>query len=200
MQTQLLRGSANGAVASRGCRGPSLAPPRGRRVVRARADPPNLEGNVTREYREDTGEVSVPTSKNADGSLYVDANAPVRVSPHTTSFLLLAFCPLPRPLSPFSRPPPPIALMGRTAGDGGHPSGTVSTRRPDRTTRAQLLDFLRPRPPLERARARPPPSRTCGGVCADTAPALAPPPQTNHTPPLPTNHRRARRARTSARR
>lgn len=135
MQKQLLRGSAN-AVASRGCR-PSLAPTP-RRVVRARADPPNLEGNVTREYREDTGEVSVPTSKNADGSLYVDVNAPVRVSPRAPpSFLLLVCC---APTSPTLSRAPPIALRAPAADLMSHPSGAVSIPRPDRTTRARLLD------------------------------------------------------------
>jgi hypothetical protein len=42
-------------------------------LLLARADP-KVEG--TREFREDTGEVSGPSKKNADGSIYVDDSAP----------------------------------------------------------------------------------------------------------------------------
>lgn len=48
-------------------------------LVLVRADP-KVEG--TREFREDTGEVSGPSSKkNADGSIYVDDSAPKPMKP-----------------------------------------------------------------------------------------------------------------------
>jgi hypothetical protein len=73
MQAQQLRRASCASSSGR----PSLLLPRARPSLRARAEPPKVES--TREFREDTGDVSVP-QKNADGSVYVDVNAPVRVS------------------------------------------------------------------------------------------------------------------------
>lgn len=117
-QARLLRGSATAQRVAR----PStlmqqqsssrlVAP--ARPSVLARADP---EVKSTREYREDTGEVS--NVKNADGSVYVDPNAPPKVrSPDFALVLYVAWRSAPVRPPAAARARAPQRAMWR---QGGH--------------------------------------------------------------------------------
>lgn len=68
-------------------KGAVVRPAPARLPVLVRAEPPSGGAKVTREYREDSDEiVQAPSSqpvRQPDGSIYVDTNAPVRVSVYT---------------------------------------------------------------------------------------------------------------------
>jgi hypothetical protein len=182
---QLRSGAQQQARATARCR-PSLSssPSAPRRVVRARAEPPNLEGNVTREYREDTGEVSVPTSKNADGSLYVDVNAPVRVSPFFLRLWLKCCTSRARPPATTHRPP----TQSRRAAAWSTSPSSLSPLAP---TRQRAARHAHARDCFSRSLSRARKARTCGDA-ADADAALTPPSSSLLSPPKTTGDEAAR--------